>query len=151
MRIRAALAADLVALQGLEVPIAERARQDAILAESVTAGGCILACDGARYAGFVTWDCGFFNRPFVRLLAVAPGFRRRGVARSLLAAVEEAASGFGELFVSTEQINVPMQRLLASLGYERSGAIDRINAPGNLELVFYKRLERGDRSASVPV
>jgi GNAT superfamily N-acetyltransferase len=140
MTVRAAVAADLAALQALGVAIIDAARQDAILAQSVAAGGCLVATHGAGYAGFATWDRGFFNRPFVRLLAVAPAFRRRGVARALLRAVEAAARPAGELFVSTEQINVPMQNLLSSLGYEPSGSIDHLNAPGNLELVFYKRL-----------
>jgi len=140
LTIRAAVAADLPALRALDVPIAAPARQAAILDQSVAEGGCLIACDAAQCAGFATWDRGFFDRPFVRLLGVAAAFRRRGVARALLLAVEAAARRDGELFVSTEQINVPMQNLLASLGYESSGTIDHINAPGNLELVFYKRL-----------
>jgi GNAT superfamily N-acetyltransferase len=140
LTIRPAVAADLAALQALEVPITAPARQDAILAQSVAEGGALIACEDAACAGFATWDRGFVDRPFVRLLAVAPAFRRRGVARALLLAVEAAARPAGELFVSTEQINVPMQNLLASLGYQPSGSVDHVNAPGNLELVYYKPL-----------
>jgi len=140
MTIRSAVAADLAALQALGVKIIDAARQEAILAQSVAAGGCLVATQDAACAGFATWDRGFFDRPFVRLLAVAPAFRRRGAARALLLAVETAARPAGELFVSTEQINVPMQNLLASLGYEPSGSVDNLNAPGNLELIYYKRL-----------
>jgi GNAT superfamily N-acetyltransferase len=140
LTIRRAAASDLAALQALDLAITEPERQNAILARSVAAGGALIASDQRGIAGFLTWDHGFFERPFVRLLGVVRAHRRRGVARALLLAAHEAACPSGELFVSTEQINVPMQNLLASLGYEASGSIDHINAPGNLELVFYKRL-----------
>jgi len=117
-----------------------RDRQLAIVRESVAAGTCFVAAASGAIAGFVTWDRGFFNRPFVRLLAVAAAHRRRGLARALLERVERAALPDGELFVSTEEINGPMRSLLSAAGYEPSGSIDRINEPGNAELVYYKRL-----------
>ncbi len=33
-----------------------------------------------------------------------------------------------------------MQALLARAGYKSSGSIENLNAPGNAELVYYKRL-----------
>ncbi len=117
-----------------------RERQRSIVYESVAAGGCLVARDGGKIAGFLTWDRGFFGRPFVRLLVIAPARRRRGLGRALVAAAEREAARYGELFVSTEQINAPMRALLAQLGYAPSGSIDNINAPGNRELVYHKRL-----------
>ncbi len=76
----------------------------------------------------------------MRLLVVAPEYRRQRLASRLLASVEDAARSSGELFVSTETVNVMMQAVLARLGYEPSGSIDHINAPGNAELVYHKRL-----------
>lgn len=58
----------------------------------------------------------------------------------MLAAVEREATPLGELFISTEEINAPMRALLGASGYVASGAIDRINEPGNAELIFHKRL-----------
>jgi GNAT superfamily N-acetyltransferase len=147
--VRRATAADSLAIRSLEVRITGADRQNTIIAESIAAGGCLVACDGSAYAGFATWDRGFFDRPFVRLLGVAPGFRRRGIARALLIAIEDAARSSGELFISTEQINVAMQSLLASLAYVPSGALDFVNEPGNLELVYWKRLQ--GRNAPPPV
>ena len=138
--IMAALSSDLEELIGVEIALTVRERQNEILRASVAADGCIVARDGERLVGFVTWDLGFFNRPFVRLLIVIDSYRRRGLGNRLLLAVERAAAAYAELFVSTEAINTPMQTLLAARGYASSGSIDNINAPGNAELVFYKRL-----------
>lgn len=135
-----ASARDLAALRAIDVLLVSRERQDAILAESVAAGGCIVARDGAELAGYLTWDLGFFNRPFVRLLVVVSAYRRRGIGRALVADAERAAVAHGELFISTETINAPMRALLLAEGYEPSGSIDHINGPGNAELIFYKRL-----------
>ena len=140
LAIMPALSSDLEALIGVEIALTLRERQNEILRASVAADGCIVARDGERLVGFVTWDLGFFNRPFVRLLIVIDSYRRRGLGRRLLLAVERAATAYAELFVSTEAINAPMQALLAELGYVPSGSIDNINAPENAELVFYKRL-----------
>jgi GNAT superfamily N-acetyltransferase len=133
---------DLPDLLAVDVALVPRERQEAIVRASVSAGTCIAARQGDRLAGFVTWDRGFFDRPFVRLLAIGSAHRRGGLGRMLLRAVEEAvaASGAHELFVSTEAINAPMQALLASERYAPSGSIDNLNEPGNAELVYYKRL-----------
>ncbi len=138
--VSSARVSDLEELIEIDIALTVRERQNEILRTSVAADGCIVARYGEHLVGFVTWDLGFFNRPFVRLLVVVASHRRRGLASALLRAVERAASAFGELFVSTETINTPMQALLATHGYEPSGKIDNVNAPGNAELVFYKRL-----------
>lgn len=135
-----ALSSDLEELIEVDIALTVRERQNEILRASVAADGCIVVRDGERLVAFVTWDLGFFNRPFVRLLVVIDSHRRRGLGSRLLLAVERAAAAYAELFVSTEAINAPMQALLAVHGYVPSGSIDNINAPGNAELVFYKRL-----------
>ncbi len=132
--------ADLTILLASRILLTSSARQMAIVREAVARGGALVARDACDLAGFVTWDTGFFDRPFVRLLVVEPEYRRRGVGAALVRAVEAAARSRGELFVSTEAINAPMQALLAKLGYGPSGSIDNVNEPGNAELVYYKRL-----------
>ena len=140
MTIERARTADLGALSAIDVLVVSRDRQDAILAESVAADGCLVARDGDALAGYLTWDRGFFHRPFVRLLVVSHAHRRKGVGRDLVRAAEREAGTFGELFISTEEVNAPMRALLRAAGYEPSGSVEHINAPGNAELIFYKRL-----------
>lgn len=127
-------------MRAIDVLLVPRERQDAILANSVADGGCLVARDGGAIAGYLTWDRGFFYRPFVRLLVVAPSHRRRGLGRALVIAAEREAEAFGELFISTEEINAPMRALLLAAGYVASGTVEHINVPGNAELIFYKRL-----------
>jgi GNAT superfamily N-acetyltransferase len=138
--IMTALSSDLEELVEIDVALTLRERQNEILRTSVAADGCLVVRGAEKLVGFVTWDLGFFNRPFVRLLVVIESHRRCGLGSKLLLAVERAAAAYGELFVSTETINAPMQALLAVHGYASSGSIDNINAPGNAELVFFKRL-----------
>lgn len=138
--IEPATPGDLSALRAIDVLLVSRERQDAILEASVAAGGCLVARDGAAAAGYLTWDRGFFDRPFVRLLVIARTHRRRGIGRALVRAAEAAARAHGELFISTETINSPMRALVLAEGYAPSGAVDHINAPENPELFFYKRL-----------
>lgn len=138
--VRRATVADLAAIAALGVWVVAPERQREIVRDGVAAGGVFVATPGSDVAGFVTWDRGFFNRPFVRLLAVSGAHRRRGVAGALLARVEREAAPYGELFVSTEEINAPMRALLVAAGYGPSGSIENVNPPGNAELVYYKRL-----------
>ena len=140
MVIAPALSSDLEELIEVDIALTVRERQNEILRASVAADGCLVARDGERLVGFITWDLGFFNRPFVRLLVVVESHRRRGLGSRLLLAVERAAAAYAELFVSTETTNAPMGALLAELGYAPSGSIENINAPGNAELIFYKHL-----------
>lgn len=145
--IDVAFAGDVEALIALDVPLTSEAYQAAVVRESVAAGRCYVARSSRRAVAYVTWDLAFFNRPFVRLLAVGRQHRRLGLGAALIARVEEAAAAYGELFVSTEQINAPMRALLASRGYAPSGSVDNVNAPGNPELFFHKRLDGGTSAA----
>ena len=129
---------DLGALLASRVLLTGADRQAALVRKAVASGGCFVARDAARLAGFAAWDRDFFDRPFLRLLAVEPDYRKRGLGVALVRAVESAAREYGELFVSTEAINAPMQALLAKLGYAASGSIDNVNEPGNAELVYYR-------------
>ena len=140
LRIELARENDLAALLAATVLLTAPARQAAIVRAAVREAGCLIASSGAQFAGFVTWDRGFYDRPFVRLLAVEPAARGRGLGSALLHAVEDAVRPGGELFISTEARNAPMQALLAKLGYVPSGSIENVNEPGNAELVYHKRL-----------
>ena len=85
------------------------------------------------------------HRAEVQKLLVHTRFRNRGVARSLMAAAEEAARDAGRtlLVLDTEQGSAA-ERLYERCGYTRSGVIPRyaLGADGSLitTVVFYKLL-----------
>ena len=88
--------------------------------------------------GFVIADESFFGQSYVRLLMVHPEFRRRGLATALMRAAELGCQA-GKLFTSTNQSNIPMQRLCDRLGFVKSGYIENLDE-GDPELIYVKML-----------
>jgi ribosomal protein S18 acetylase RimI-like enzyme len=88
--------------------------------------------------GYVIFDESFFDQFFVRLLIVHPDFRRRGLATALMRAAELDCQT-GKLFTSTNQSNIPMQRLCDRLGFVKSGYIENLDE-GDPELIYVKML-----------
>jgi len=105
------------------------------------AGGRVLVAEaGGRVVGYLTFSpAGFIGRPFVHFLAVAPEFRRRGIASGLLRAVA-ARVGPSRLFISTEEGNAPMLRLLEREGWAAAGCVRNVNDDGSAECFFYREV-----------
>ena len=76
----------------------------------------------------------FFEQGFLELLYVAPGHRRRGIGRALVVELDGRCRT-EKLFTSTNESNLPMQALLAGLGWVPSGRIENLD-PGDPELVY---------------
>lgn len=74
------------------------------------------------------------------MLYVHPEHRRCGVGTALMRYLESVCQT-AKLFTSTNLSNLPMQSLLARLGYELSGVIHNLDE-GDPELVYVKRLKR---------
>lgn len=82
----------------------------------------IVARDGRRMAGFAIMEC-FDEHAHLCLLAVRPGYRRRGVGRSLVEWLETSARTAGIFSVRLEVRagNEAAKRFYRSLGYRDTG------------------------------
>jgi GNAT superfamily N-acetyltransferase len=98
----------------------------------------LVAVEDDRVAGFVAYRTDWFQCTFVSLLVVHEEFRRRGVARGLMKAVEEMSLG-PRIFSSTSETNAVAIRTHTALGFVASGHIDNL-PQGYRELLFFKRL-----------
>ncbi len=95
-----------------------------------------MAVERGEIVGFLALRPGhFYQRDFIDLLYVAPGWRQRGIGRALLrAAVRNASTP--RVFVSTNQSNTPMRQLLRSEGWSPSGVLTGFDE-GDPEHVFF--------------
>ena len=98
---------------------------------------CLVAESDGNIAGYVVWDRGFFARPFMWMLGVAPEYRHHGVASTLIEHVERLNAGH-RLHTSTNESNHAMQSVLEGRGFARVGRLDDLDA-GDPE-VFYAKL-----------
>ncbi|MBA2425551.1 MAG: GNAT family N-acetyltransferase [Actinobacteria bacterium] len=107
------------------------------LARAIRESKCWIA-RAERAAGFVVFDQTFFGYGFIWLLVVAPEYRRRGIATSLIHYIESICPT-AKLFTSANQSNTIMQALCGRTGFVPSGVIDNLD-DDDPEVVYYKRL-----------
>jgi len=136
MNVRPARIGDLESLRDLLSP--SRAFQPSSLRAAVESGSCFLAEINGQIIGCGVLSYDFFDRGFIKFLHARPEYRRRAVASALLSALEVECNTT-VIFTSTNSSNVPMQKLLAKLGYQASGSVEGLD-PGDPELFFRKLL-----------
>lgn len=98
----------------------------------------LTASDRGSLVGLLAYRTDWFNCTLVTLVGVKPDQRRKGVARALYRAVEEASLS-ARLFSSVEETNTTSIRMHRALGFRPSGYVDNL-PQGYRELIFYKRL-----------
>ena len=86
--------------------------------------------------GYAVLEYTFFEQGFISMLYVRADHRRSGVGTALLSHLESVCRT-RKLFTSTNLSNLPMQALLARLGYRLSGVIHDLDE-GDPELVYIK-------------
>lgn len=121
---------------------------DHIAAASTERRAFIERAIAEKRAWVVTWDkrvCGygvlshdFFGHSFLEMVYIAAEWRSQGLGPILIRFLE-TQSRTAVFFTSTNESNVHMQRVLAKLGYERSGVIYNLD-PGDPELIYVRRL-----------
>jgi GNAT superfamily N-acetyltransferase len=129
--VRPAKRVDIAAV--LEVDhVAERADE---VRRAVEDARCLVAEIAGELVGFCV-SGRFFGFDFLDLLVVQAAYRRQRVGTVLLEAWERTAHT-PKLFTSTNESNVPMQRLCERLGYIRSGFIENLDE-GDPEVIYFK-------------
>ena len=136
--IRPARPSDLAAL------LAMSPEHEDLIRRAVADERCLLAETGDRMAGFCIADR-FYGYDFLALLFVSTDQRRRRIATALVRAWE-ARAGSPKLFTSTNESNLPMQRLCDHLGYVRSGLIENLDEE-DPEVVYFKPNPSSDAGA----
>jgi ribosomal protein S18 acetylase RimI-like enzyme len=138
MRIEPASAADYESVRAVDETDGGPDRADT-LREHLARGECLIARkDDADAIGYAVADRSFFGQAFIALVVVHPAHRRQGVAAALIHAVA-ARTPEPKLFTSTNESNRPMQAVLSSLGFVRSGIVENLD-DGDPELIYCKHL-----------
>lgn len=104
----------------------------------IESSACYVAVIDANVVAYAVLNYKFYNNGWIEMLYVHPQFRCQGIGSALIRhLVNECRTP--KLFTSTNQSNVPMQQLLATLEFDRSGFIENLDE-GDPELVYFKRL-----------
>lgn len=99
---------------------------------------CVVASLNGKPVGFACYDTTFFECCFIQLVIVNPGFRRQGIASSLIRFIEEHCPT-SKLFTSTNESNTIMQQVCLSQGFVRSGIIENLDE-GDPEWIYFKQV-----------
>jgi ribosomal-protein-alanine N-acetyltransferase len=97
----------------------------------------LIAFAGGTAAGFCAWRQSAPDEAELLNLAVDPDWRRRGVAKSLLAALE--ARAHGEIFLEVAEPNVAAIALYAAAGWEPIGIRKGYYQVGRINAVVMKK------------
>jgi ribosomal protein S18 acetylase RimI-like enzyme len=136
--IRPAAITDTSAIIALDPIAQDSASRRAFIQHSVASNTCFVAEQPPQIVGYAVLDYSFYEQGFVSMLMVRANCRRQGVGASLMRQLESVCQT-GKLFTSTNLSNLPMQSLLARLGYKLSGVIHDLDV-GDPELVYVKYL-----------
>ena len=131
IEVRPARTDDIAAVLSID-RVTERADE---VRSAVEQSRCLVAERAGELVGYCIAGR-FFGFDFLDLLLVAAPQRRQGAGTALVAAWEMRAATT-KLFTSTNESNVPMQRLCDHLGYVRSGFIENLDE-GDPEVIYFK-------------
>lgn len=101
-----------------------------------------IAHSGGKPTGMILLHKrGFASSPYVRLLAVAPEFRSRGVGAALMQFAEELFKPEAKhLFLCVSSFNPRAKKFYERLGYQMIGEIEDYVVEGESEYMMHKRI-----------
>jgi ribosomal protein S18 acetylase RimI-like enzyme len=98
--------------------------------------------ENEEFLGFmrIEKNFAFSNSPLLRLIAVKPQYRSKGIGRELLSFYEDLGFKYGnKLFLFVSELNIRARKLYESLGYEKVGAIPGLYVEGVIEYLMLKK------------
>ena len=138
MMLRLASITDADAIVAFDDVAASDPARVRFIHDQIKAGACYIAVIAANVVAYAVLNYKFYDNGWIEMLYIHPQFRRQGIGSALIRhLINECRTS--KLFTSTNQSNCPMQRLLATLEFVRSGFIENLDE-GDPELVYFKRL-----------
>jgi ribosomal protein S18 acetylase RimI-like enzyme len=96
----------------------------------------VVAIIDDRIDGYGVINHAFFRQSQLDMLMISEPYRGKGIGERLLQELE-MMSDTAKFYVTTNQSNARMHRLLCRNGYKICGFIDELD-PGDPEIVFFK-------------
>ena len=138
MELRIAQITDVDAIIAFDHVAASEPARIEFIRDQIKSSACYVAVIDVKVVAYAVLNYKFYDNGWIEMLYVDSQFRRQGIGFALIRhLVNECRTP--KLFTSTNQSNVPMQRLLATLEFDRSGLIENLDE-GDPELVYLKRL-----------
>lgn len=129
--VRPARSSDATAISAIE----HNPSRESEIRHAAKGSRCLVAELNGIIAGFAVGSR-LYGFDFLELLVVSVTHRRRGVGSALMRGWE-ATADTPKLFTSTNDSNIPMQRLCERLGYARSGLIENLDE-GDPEIIYFR-------------
>lgn len=139
--IRLANASDSDAIIALDANANDSAQRSVFIKRTAEAGTNWVIIANEQVVGYAVLEYTFYEYGFVSMLYVHPAYRHQGAGEKLMRYLETICRT-PKLFTSTNLSNLPMQSLLAKLGYILSGVIHHLDE-NDPELVYVKFMNAG--------
>jgi ribosomal protein S18 acetylase RimI-like enzyme len=137
-KIRPATKTDVDALVALDPLSRTDEKRIPFIQHAVHTGTCYVVEYDSLIVGYGVFGYTLFGYGFIEMLYCHPEFRRKGFGTKLMSYFESLCAT-EKIFTSTNQSNIPMQLLLANIGFQVSGVINGFDE-GDPELFYVKRL-----------
>jgi ADP-ribose pyrophosphatase YjhB (NUDIX family)/GNAT superfamily N-acetyltransferase len=134
-------------IKAIDTVVAINPSRPSMIDEWLTHDVIKVAIADGRIVGYGVFNHDFFHQSQLDMLMVAEDVRGLRIGERLLQEIERIADT-PKFFVTTNQSNSPMQRLLVRNGYSECGRIEELD-PGDPELVYFKWIAVSRRSGEV--
>ena len=136
--IRPAMEEDVEVLCSFDQVAQREEERRVFIRREVLEGNCFVAVADVPPIGYGVLNYTFYYNGCIDMLYVHSDHRRSGAGTALMRHMESLCRT-PKLFTSTNLSNLPMQSLLAKLGYQLSGVIQNLDE-GDPEIVYFKHL-----------